>query len=106
MGWGRPGREGAAALLGRGGGGGPFRFPETGCEDASLGRTQDQDRKWGSEKRSGERGKECHTSTASCKEEPGPLECATTVTLPVTPRAAPRPRRLGQLGALSGYSLR
>lgn len=49
-----------------------------------------QKKKWGA-------GKECHTSTASCKEEPGPLECATTVTLAVTSRASspPPPRAAG-----------
>lgn len=35
----------------------PFRFPETNCKEASLGRTQDQDKKWGSEKEVGSGGR-------------------------------------------------
>lgn len=44
------------------------------AKEASLGRTQDQEREQGLEKGTQRRGKECHTNTASCKQELGPLE--------------------------------
>lgn len=63
------------APLGQGRGkGSPSISQRQTAKEASLGRTQDQEREQGLEKGTQRRGKECHTNTASCKQELDPLE--------------------------------